>query len=85
MKFSDRPNLVIHGYVPETNAISSFRRLTSLLIQYLSVLRESHLTVALAAPVKAKRASVCKQEREQQILGMNVEQILEQEQGRKTL
>lgn len=39
------------------------------------------MAVALAAPVKAKRASVCKQEREQQILGMNVEQILEQEQG----
>lgn len=39
MAFSDRPNLVLHGYVPETNAISSFRRLTSLLIQYLSVLR----------------------------------------------
>ena len=39
MVFSNRPNLVLHGYVPETNAISSFRRLTSLLIQYLSVLR----------------------------------------------
>ena len=39
MAFSDRPNLVLHGYVPETNAISSFRRLTSLLILYLSVLR----------------------------------------------
>lgn len=39
MAFSDRPNLVLHGYAPETNAISSFRRLTSLLIQYLSVLR----------------------------------------------
>jgi len=39
------------------------------------------LAVALAASVKAKSASVCKQEREQQILRIHVEQILEQEQG----
>lgn len=38
-----------------------------------------NFAVALAAPVKAKRASVWLQEREQQILGMNVEQILEQD------
>ena len=38
-----------------------------------------NFAVSLAAPVKAKRASVWLQEREQQILGMNVEQILEQD------
>jgi hypothetical protein len=68
MGFDDRPNLLIDGLrLRYLSLLSPYFSLNN-----LSVLRnqeESNLAVALAAPVKAKRASVCKQEREQQILG----------------